>query len=308
MYVAGDAAAGRRGRAGAAPPSSRACARRRALLLQATAAAGIAGVGFHAYGVQPQHGRLVQLEPEHPERAADAGAALLHRRRAGRARGAAADGGARRPNERGLPQPLTRPTMSWTNGTRRRGTTRPGRSSRSGCTRCRRGGSSARPSGTLAQAICDRLIPQPDRPDDPVPIVPFIDEKLHENQGDGYRYESMPPHARGLAARPARDRRGGARPLAARLSRAAATISRTRCCARCSTATRVSDAWQGMPAKRFFKSVLLQRGGRRLLRAPGGLERDRLRRPGLAARLCPAAASNRRDPWEAMEEADEDER
>ena len=45
----------------------------------------------------------------------------------------------------------------------------------------------------LLQAICDRLIPQPDRPGDPVPIVPFIDEKLHENQGDGYRYESLPP-------------------------------------------------------------------------------------------------------------------
>ena len=36
-------------------------------------------------------------------------------------------------------------------------------------------------------AICDRLIPQPDRPNDPVPIVPFIDEKLHDNRGDGYR-------------------------------------------------------------------------------------------------------------------------
>ncbi len=27
----------------------------------------------------------------------------------------------------------------------------------------------------------------------PVPIVPFIDEKLHKNRGDGYRYEGMPP-------------------------------------------------------------------------------------------------------------------
>ena len=41
------------------------------------------------------------------------------------------------------------------------------------------------------EAICARLIPQPDR-EIPVPIVPFIDEKLHNNQGDGYRYENMP--------------------------------------------------------------------------------------------------------------------
>lgn len=40
-------------------------------------------------------------------------------------------------------------------------------------------------------AVCARLVPQPDR-EVPVPIVPFIDEKLQNNQGDGYRYENMP--------------------------------------------------------------------------------------------------------------------
>jgi hypothetical protein len=42
------------------------------------------------------------------------------------------------------------------------------------------------------EAVCARFVPQPDRPDDPVPIVPFIDEKLQNDQGDGYRYENMP--------------------------------------------------------------------------------------------------------------------
>lgn len=42
------------------------------------------------------------------------------------------------------------------------------------------------------QGVCARLIPQPDRGESPVPIVPFIDRKLKENQGDGYRYEDMP--------------------------------------------------------------------------------------------------------------------
>src|SRR5688500_18288910 len=44
---------------------------------------------------------------------------------------------------------------------------------------------------TTAAAIANRIIPQPDR-DTPVPIVPFIDERLHENRGKGYRYDDMP--------------------------------------------------------------------------------------------------------------------
>ena len=115
----------------------------------------------------------------------------------------------------------SRPTMFWINGTRRRGTTRPGRSSRSGCTNTAAARSSPKPNGTSCEAVCDRLIPQPDRPVDPVPIVPFIDEKLHKNQGNGYRYEDMPPMREAWRHRHQRDRRGGARPLAARISRTA---------------------------------------------------------------------------------------
>ncbi len=141
--------------------------------------------------------------------------------------------------------------------------------------------------GDLAQAICDRLIPQPDRPDDPVPIVPFIDEKLFKNQGNGYRYEEMPPMREAWRHRPARDRRGGACPLAAAAFASCRPISRTRCCARCSTATRCSDAWQGMPPKRFFEQRAAARGGRASI--------TRTRRPGarsaLAARPRRAAMS-----------------
>jgi hypothetical protein len=43
------------------------------------------------------------------------------------------------------------------------------------------------------EAVCDRIIPQPDRPFDAVPIVPWIDRKLDRNEGEGYRYEDMPP-------------------------------------------------------------------------------------------------------------------
>ncbi len=43
------------------------------------------------------------------------------------------------------------------------------------------------------EAVTDRLIPQPDRPEEPVAIVPWIDRKLDQNKGRGYRYEDMPP-------------------------------------------------------------------------------------------------------------------
>jgi len=44
----------------------------------------------------------------------------------------------------------------------------------------------------LLEAICGRLMPQPDR-EEPVPIVPWIDDMLHRNEGPGYRYADMPP-------------------------------------------------------------------------------------------------------------------
>lgn len=46
---------------------------------------------------------------------------------------------------------------------------------------------------TLA-AIAERIIPQPDHAGaEKIPIVPWIDQKLHEDKRDGYRYEEMPP-------------------------------------------------------------------------------------------------------------------
>jgi len=45
---------------------------------------------------------------------------------------------------------------------------------------------------SLLQAIVDRLVPQPDR-EEPVPIVPWIDNMLRRNSGPGYRYADMPP-------------------------------------------------------------------------------------------------------------------
>ncbi len=48
-------------------------------------------------------------------------------------------------------------------------------------------------AATLA-AVVDRIMPQPDRPEtERVPIVPWIDKKLFDDQRDGYREDSLPP-------------------------------------------------------------------------------------------------------------------
>jgi len=45
----------------------------------------------------------------------------------------------------------------------------------------------------LLEALCDCVLPQPDRPEaQRVPIAPWIDERLHNGAGPGYRYENMP--------------------------------------------------------------------------------------------------------------------
>ena len=42
------------------------------------------------------------------------------------------------------------------------------------------------------QAVCARIIPQPDRPQSPVPIAPFIDGKMDQDRTDGTHYAGMP--------------------------------------------------------------------------------------------------------------------
>jgi Gluconate 2-dehydrogenase subunit 3 len=54
------------------------------------------------------------------------------------------------------------------------------------------------------EAVVERIVPQPERRQDQrIPIVPWIDEKLHEDRRDGYRYDGMPAQReawrRGLA-------------------------------------------------------------------------------------------------------------
>jgi hypothetical protein len=45
---------------------------------------------------------------------------------------------------------------------------------------------------SLLEAVAARLMPQPER-DEPVPVVPWIDDMLQKNETPGYRYADMPP-------------------------------------------------------------------------------------------------------------------
>ena len=50
------------------------------------------------------------------------------------------------------------------------------------------------PERRTLEAVVARIVPQPERSAaERVPILPWIDRKLHEDQRDGFRYDGMPP-------------------------------------------------------------------------------------------------------------------
>ena len=154
------------------------------------------------------------------------------------------------------------------------------------------------------EAVVARLIPQPDRTP-PIPITPWIDKQLQENHTDGFRYDDLPPQGeawrRGLAGLEAESkrrfdksllltsmrRRPGPDPAVRRIGR-----NRAGRLGRHVGATGVLSArcWCATVATLYYAH-------------PVAWERDRLRRAGGAARLCPSWASANAIPWEASHEA-----
>lgn len=151
----------------------------------------------------------------------------------------------------------------------------------------------------ILDGVCDRLVPQPDRPQEPVPIAPFIDEKLAKDEGNGYRYEEMPPMReawrRGLRAidEEARERWGkGFRELPANQKDAVLRgiqHGETR-----------SPAWDGLPAKRFFSSLLLHEVTSVYYAHPAAWAEIGFGGPA-GPRGYVRLGFDRRDPWEAEE-------
>jgi hypothetical protein len=151
----------------------------------------------------------------------------------------------------------------------------------------------------LLQAICDRLIPQPDRAEDQVPIAPFIDERLHENRGNGYRYNDMPRQRDawriGLRAIDEESRarwQRGFRELPDNLKDAVLRSVQH--------GDTLTDAWGGMPAKRFFKSALLHEAVSVYYAHPAGWSEIGFGGPA-SPRGYVRMQADRRDSWEAIE-------
>jgi hypothetical protein len=107
------------------------------------------------------------------------------------------------------------------------------------------------------EAVAERIIPQPDRAGvEKVPIVPWIDEKLFEDRRDGYRYEELPPQREvwrvGLSGIDEAARAlFGDRPFAE-----LEPLSQDVVLGRLARGDPPGEAWERLPAKRFFTSVL----------------------------------------------------
>jgi hypothetical protein len=108
----------------------------------------------------------------------------------------------------------------------------------------------------LLEAVAERLVPQPDRDArEKIAIVPWIDEKLHNDWRDGYRYEELPPlrdvWRLGLAGIEETARLMHSRPFADLDAAAQDDVLE-----RLQRGDAPGDAWTRLPAARFFRDVL----------------------------------------------------
>jgi hypothetical protein len=156
----------------------------------------------------------------------------------------------------------------------------------------------------ILQAVCDRLVPQPDRPQSPVPIVPFIDKKLHEKQGNGYRYEGMPPQREAW--------RRGIRAISAeaetRWGRAFRDLPANQQYAVLHAVQHGdvrSPAWKGLPPERFFTGTLLHEVTSVYYAHPAAWSEIGFGGPA-APRGYVRLGFDRRDSWEAEAEVRDD--
>jgi hypothetical protein len=145
------------------------------------------------------------------------------------------------------------------------------------------------------EAVCARLIPQPDRPEGPVPIVPWIDRKLDRNEGDGYRYEGMPSmrDAWRMGLRGIDDE---SRARHGRRFRELTPAQQDDVLRRIQEEDVTSDVWTRMPPRRFFESTLLRHVVSVYYAHPSAWNEIGFGGPAAPrgyARLC----FDRRDPW-----------
>jgi hypothetical protein len=155
---------------------------------------------------------------------------------------------------------------------------------------------------TLA-AVAERIVPQPDRPTHArIPIAPWIDEKLYEDQRDGYRYEKLPPQRqawrKGLA---------GIDETAAILFEGRRFVdldaeSQDTVLKQIQKGDAPGEIWRQLPGKSFFKHVLLKNVVRTYYMHPIAWNEIGYNGPS-SPRGHVRIWEDGLDPWEAQEEA-----
>jgi hypothetical protein len=149
----------------------------------------------------------------------------------------------------------------------------------------------------IAEAIAERIVPQPERDAAPVAIVPFIDERLYEKRGKGFRYADMPPAPeawrRGLAAIDDESRTAFARSFVELTADERDDVLR-----RVQQGVVASALWQGLPPRRFFVDVLLDEIVGEYYAHPAAWSEIGFGGPA-SPRGYVRLGFDQRDPWEA---------
>lgn len=104
--------------------------------------------------------------------------------------------------------------------------------------------------------VAHRLVPQPDRAH-PIPIAPWIDQKLHEDRRDGFRYDDMPAlreaWSLGLKGIDEESRRRFGAVFVSLPGEQQDAVLRA-----IQTGDVGGGVWDRLPAQRFFSTVLLK--------------------------------------------------
>jgi hypothetical protein len=154
------------------------------------------------------------------------------------------------------------------------------------------------PEWQTLESICARLVPQSDR-SEPIRIVPWIDEKLHHDRRDGFRYDDMPPLREawrlGLEGIDEESRRQFGTEF-----RSLPEVSQDKVLKTIQTGDVHGGVWAHLPAQRFFTTVLLKQVVGEYYAHPAAWSEVGFGGPA-SPRGYVRLGANQRDPWEARE-------
>ena len=108
----------------------------------------------------------------------------------------------------------------------------------------------------LFVAVAARLFPQPERPV-PIPLIMAVDKRLAEGRSDGWRYDALPPDREAY-----RLGLGGIEQIAQALFKAdfeqLTAEQQDKVMEALASGTPPGEAWQTLPANRFFEEMLAE--------------------------------------------------